>query len=239
MFTFDIDFEWPVARQYEIGHGPTSTSKIVRAIYPTQGPVTLCRPLDDKPALYAEFLDLDASEPSILQFANKYGLLEHNIAKEPAWMGSGSIFPSIVPYSDPGWKWSEPISAWSDGIRRLKRLQEFLKEARSHPREVFRRRERFHLIAPLAVALEMKNPKDLPVIDLRPSGTLLDALELQCLQAFFAGRTSYQCAECSRWMEIGPGARRSHAKFCSRTCKDRARNREKAKRAKAAMLKRD
>src|SRR5262249_52509137 len=155
-------------------------------------------PLDDKPALYAEFLDLDASEPSILQFANRYGLLEHNIAKETTWMGSGSIFPSIAPYSDTSWQWSEPISAWSDGIRMLKRLHEFIKEARSQPREVFRRRERFHLNAPLAVALEMKNPKDLPVIDLRPSGTLLDALELQCLQAFFAGRSSYQCAECSR-----------------------------------------
>jgi hypothetical protein len=228
MFTFDINFEWPLARRYEVGHGPTSTSKVVRAIYPTEGPPTLGRPLDASPALYAEFLDLDVSEPSILRFASKYGLLEHNIAKEAGWMES-----SIAPYCDPEWKWSEPITAWSDGIQRIKRLQAFLEDARSHPREVFRRRERFHLNAPLAVALEMKNPKDLPVIDLRPSGTLLDALELQCLQAFFAGRRSYQCAECSRWMEIGPGARRSHAKFCSRTCKDRARNREKAKKAKA------
>ena len=170
MFTFDIDFEWPVARQYEVGFDSASRYPD-RAIYPTEGPVTLYRPLDSNPTLYAEFINLDASGPAILQFAKRYGLLEHDIAKEAGWMGPASGTTAPMPagqlisgwgpvprttapavdapsirvsgpfhLSDPGWKWTERISAWSDGIKRIKRLQEFLGEASANPKEVFRRR---------------------------------------------------------------------------------------------------
>ncbi len=225
---FDIDFEWPVAQTYESGGAPAYRYPDTWAVYPTKGPVTWRRPLGSEPPLYLQFLRLDGSEQSCLEFAKKYGLLRFDIAQDSGWS------EPLTGWGSAAYKWCEHMDFWRREIQRIRNLQSILEGTRTHPTEVFRR-ERFGLSAPLAVSLVM-TPKGPPMIHLR-CGTLLDAIELQCVRSFLAGRGSYQCAECSSWFEVGPGAHRSHAVFCSRTCKDHHHNRLKAEKAKATKAK--
>jgi hypothetical protein len=72
----------------------------------------------------------------------------------------------------------------------------------------------------------LQGPRAPPFLSMR-CNSLLGAIQVQAVQSILGGRKSVQCLECSTWFEVGAGARRSSAKFCSDQCKDRFHNRQK------------
>ena len=208
---FGIDLEWPVASRYVLrpvaGAGSTKSEF---ALYPAEGAsIAYRRPLEGAPSLYAQFAKLDGSKRSCLNFAHQHGLL------------------SVSRYPD-GFYDMETLSIWRGHIESIRNIVAFCELGRSNPVEVFRRfkKHAFSLYG-VELFLSIKSPRTPPSIDVRPT-FLLAAIELQAIQSLIAGHKVIQCIECSSWFEIGSGARRSLAKFCSRRCKDTYHNRLKA-----------
>jgi hypothetical protein len=211
---FEIDLEWPVASGYELRTATELEGEI--ALYRVEGAtITWRRPLEVTPTIHTEFANLDGSEQSCLGFAHKYGLL--NMAGYP---------PNNLFGNEP-FEW---LRDWKGYIQRLKGIMAFCEFGRDNPRQAwkqFNNRE-FEPITQFEPVLSMQGPRAPPSLSWRCT-SLIGAIELQAIQSILGGHTSLQCAECSTWFEIGPKARRSLAKFCSRLCKDRFHNRQKRK----------
>src|SRR6516165_5284325 len=208
---FEIDLEWPVASQYVLRR---RSPKREFARYPEKdATITWRRPLELNPSLYAQFASLDGSEQSCLQFAQRYGLLSvSNYAdheRDPCQI--------------------ETLTFWRGQIECIRRIVALCELGRANPAEAFRQfgKREFLLYGGLELSLSIKSPRAPPSIDVHCT-FLLAAIELQAIQSIIAGRKSIQCIECSRWFEIGSGARRSLSKFCSMRCKDSYHNRLKA-----------
>jgi hypothetical protein len=202
---FEIDLEWSVANEYvlrpvERGAGPDL------GIYPAEGArITRYRPLEKNPAVYAEFIKLDGSEQSCLQFAKTYGLLFDN----------GS---------------PETLRDWNYQIQHINDTINLCKLSRSNPAEAFRRfgKQSTQLWSDVKIFLSIKSSNSPATLDVRASD-LLSAIEMQAIKSILlADRRLEQCIECGTWFEIGRGARRSQSKFCSVRCKDGYYNRLKA-----------
>jgi len=208
---FEIDLEWPVASGYEVR--PVGERDF--AIYPREGAtVALRRPLESNPSLYAEFARLDGSEQSCLQFAQKYGLLGVDHYRDDLIVDLYKI------HSLRYWRWA---------VAYIGRVIDFCQLGVSNPAEALRQfgKQEFRLQGELELFLSTKSSKSPPSIDMRCK-QLLGAIELQAIRSIISGRRAMQCIECSTWFEIGGGARRSLAKFCSIRCKDSYHNRLKA-----------
>jgi hypothetical protein len=203
---FQIDLLWPLASQYELR---PIENKI--AICPT-GDATFNRhrPLELNPSLYVEFLRLDGSEQSCLDFAHKYGLL---LISNPKSLIAG-----------------EAVSEWRAQIAYLQDIIAFCEFGRSNPRKAWREFGNVErgLYAEFVPSLSMQGPRAPPVLSVR-STSLLGAITLQAILSTLEGRKSVQCLQCSKFFEVGPGARRSLAKFCSRRCTDAYHNSLKSK----------
>jgi hypothetical protein len=202
---FEIDLEWSFASQYvlrPVGRGPTRDL----AIYPAEGAeITRYRPLEKYPALYAEFAKLDGRKRSCLQFAERYGLL---------FGDAGDV---------------ETLRTWNGLIRRINKTIHLCELSRSNPAEAFRQfgKQDIELQFDGRIFLSIKSSHSPATLDVR-AVTLISAIEMQAVASILADRRSVQCIECSRWFEIGGGARRSQSKFCSVRCKDSYHNRRKA-----------
>jgi hypothetical protein len=210
---FTIDLEWAVASKYvlrSVRHGPSDS-----AICPAAGAViTRYRPLEQYPALYAEFAKLDGSKRCCLEFAHKYGLLFTDLTR-PLGLGND---PRVF----------ESLRTWKGYIKSVAGLIERCELSRSQPRQAFRHfGNRDVQVFGLELYVTNKSPNSPASIDMRATN-LFAAIELQAVTSIMQGRVSVQCIECSRWFEIGAGARRSQSKFCSVRCKDTYHNRLKA-----------
>jgi hypothetical protein len=208
---FDIDLEWPVATRYVTRAAKKPRGD--RAIYVApDATLNMRRPFDDNPNLFAEFADLDGSEQPCLQFAHKYGTL----VADPRY-----------PVSDPGFL--ETLTQWRGYIKYIRGIIECCKLGRARPAEAFRQfgKRDISLYGGLNAYLSIVSPSAPPTLSFRCE-YLLAALELQAIQSILGGRDVAKCIECSKPFEIGSGARRSQAKFCSTRCKDNYHNRLKA-----------
>ena len=202
---FDVELEWIAAERYELDESPRGV-----AIHPVQnGTLRRLRPLKNS-TLYAEFLALSGSPQACLDFANKYGLLIFNAETAPdyyedvfTWRHFLNSSRQLKLASEGGNSW-DPEKLWHKPGARPGALLLYGKVA------MHLRRER---VGP-------------PTLELNCT-SLLSAIEIQCVKAGLGGQRVYQCLECSSHFEVGQGAHRSHAIFCSRKCKDRHHNRRK------------
>jgi hypothetical protein len=207
---FEIDLEWPVANQYVVRAATHPRGD--RAIYVAKNTTyTLRKPLEENPKLYLEFANLDGSENACLKFAHQYGGMS-----DLRYQGR-----------DPGA--IDSLGQWRGLIRMIRDIIKVCELGRARPAEAFRqfgKRDR-SLLGGLNAYLSIESPKSPPTLKIRCE-SLLAGIELQAVQSILGGRTTIQCIECSRWFEIGAGARRSQSKFCSTRCKDNYHNRLKA-----------
>jgi hypothetical protein len=215
---FEIDLQWPVASRYVVHKANTVNTlegKGDRSIFvPRDATIRLCRPLDQNPSLYAQFASLDGSEQACLRFAENYGTL---------------IFgPQFIRWPTRSTGEWETLGLWRSCIKGVRDIIRRCELSRDNPREAFRQfGKRDKRLFGVKLTLSVKSAHSLATVDVDPE-TLFAALELQAIQSILAGRRSHQCIECSNWFEIGAGARRSLAKFCSTRCKDSYHNRLKA-----------
>ncbi len=207
---FEIGLEWSVASQYVLRPGPTGDL----TIYPAEG-AKLVRywPLEQYPALYAEFAKLDGSDESCLQFAHKYGLLFADLTHPPeTWNAQCGL---------------ETLGQWQGYIKDLREIIHRCELSRANPAEAFRQfGKQDKSLFGIELYLSIKSTKSPATLEMR-SRSLLDAIQLQAVAAILGGRKSVQCIECPTWFEVGNGARRSQSKFCSSRCKDEYHNRLK------------
>jgi hypothetical protein len=214
---FEIDLEWSFASQYElrpVGQGPTRDL----AIYPAEGAkITRYRPLEQYPALHAEFAKLDGGEQSCLQFAEKYGLLQVDASARP--------HEQIINFIGA----AETLGFWNHYIQRVNEIIYLCELSRRNPAEAFRQfgKHSIELLFDGRIDLSIKGSSSPATLDVRVVN-LISAIEMQAIASILADRKSVQCIECSTWFEIGGGARRSQSKFCSMRCKDSYHNRLKA-----------
>jgi len=208
---FEIDLDWPVASHYVTRAAEKPPGD--RAIFVAEAAtLTVRRPFDDNPNLFAEFADLDGSEQSCLQFAHKYGTLIVDPRRDV--LDAGIL---------------ESLSQWRGYIRYIQDIINCCKIGRARPAEAFRQfgKQDFSLYGRLNAYLSIVSPKAPPTLSFRCE-YFFGALELQAIRSILGGRDVAKCIECSRPFEIGPGARRSQAKFCTTRCKDTYFNRLKA-----------
>jgi hypothetical protein len=208
---FEIELEWPVASEYVLR--PVRRPKGI-AIFPAEGAsIVRRRPLEKNPSLYAVFAQIDGSEESCLNFAQRYGLLHVNL------ITPGPFYPYNL----------ERLDMWRAMIERVKDIISRCELSRDNPAEAYRQFEKKDMeVGNLEIYLSMKSPISPITLDFRPT-SLINAIELQAVHSILIGRNSIQCIECSTWFEVGGGARRSLSKFCSPRCKDTYHNRLKAK----------
>ena len=209
---FAIDLEWAVASKYLLRPAENEPGF---AICPADDAViTRYRPLDQYPALYAEFAKLDGSKQRCLGFAHKYGLLHTDLTRRVD-LGNN---PGVL----------ETLRHWKGQIKIIKGFIQRCELSRAQPTQAFRRfANRDTLLFGVDLYLANKSPNSQASVDVRVS-SLFAAIELQTITSIIQGRVSVQCIECSGWFEIGAGARRSQSKFCSTRCKDNYHNRLKA-----------
>jgi|ERR1051326_7308748 hypothetical protein len=208
---FEINFKWLLASRYVVRPVGRSPHRDL-AIYPAEGAtITSHRPLEQNPALYAEFADLDGSKQACLEFANKYGLLQADLAHS-------ADNPGAV----------ETLSVWKARITQVKEIIHRCELSRADPAEAFRRfGKKDASLFGADFYLSIKNRNSPATLEVRAS-CLFAAIELQAVTSVLEGRKSVQCIECSGRFQVGSGARRSQSKFCSTRCKDAYHNRIKA-----------
>jgi len=208
---FEIELEWPVASRYVLR--PVRRTKDI-AIFPAEdASIVRRRPLEQNSSLYAEFARLDGSKESCLRFAHSYGLLNTNLT-----------YSASIRFADV----RESLTMWRDMITRVNDIIERCQLSRANPAEAYRQFSKQDIeVSHVEIYLSMKSPISPITLDFRPT-TLINAIELQAVRSILIGHNSIQCIECSRWFEVGGGARRSLSKFCSPRCKDTYHNRLKA-----------
>jgi hypothetical protein len=212
---FEIDLQWPVASRYVVQRANTLKGEGDRSIFvPRDATIKLCRPLDQNPSLYAQFANLDGSEKACLKFAENYGTL---------------IFkPGSIRWPTSSIGEFETLGEWRSSIKWIRDTIRRCELSRDNPQEAFRQfGKRDKTLFGVKLTLSVKSAHSPATVDAGPEN-LFAALELQAIQSILGGRRSHQCIECTNWLEIGAGARRSLAKFCSTRCKDSYHNRLKA-----------
>ena len=146
---FEIDLEWSFASQYvlrPVGRGRTRD----RAIYPAEGAkITRYRPLEQYPALYAEFAKLDGCEQSCLQFAERYGLL---LTDAPGRLNE-----------------IETLGHWNSHIQRVNEIIHLCELSRSNPAEAFRQfgKQSIELLFDGRINLSIKGSRSPATLDVR------------------------------------------------------------------------
>ena len=86
-----------------------------------------------------------------------------------------------------------------------------------------------------SISVTMAHQEHHPRLLLSPVN-LLSALWLQFANAISAEKDFHACRRCGKWFEVGPGAAKSHAVFCSNACRQ---SDYRARHSKAVELARD
>jgi hypothetical protein len=209
----EINLDWPVASRYVVKK--SRALKGQRAIYVAENAtITVRRPLDENPSLYAEFAKLDGSEAACLNFAHRYGTLLFD-PRDPTAMDPGE---------------TERLRIWRGHIENVQDIIQRCELSRANPREAFRQfGKKDRPLSGVELSLSIKNSNSPATLEMRVLN-LITAMQLQAVQSvLLGGRKSVQCIECYKPFLIGGGARRSQSKFCSTRCKDSFHNSLKAK----------
>jgi hypothetical protein len=153
-------------------------------------------PLENQ-ALYLDFAQLKTPH-EYLAFVEKWGLL----------MAPASASAPLP---------SEDLSFWRAEIKRMlglvRMLPTVIKTANS--------RGTYARVGSVDVLLVPgTGPDARPVMVMEP-GNLLQAMNLELAQSVAGGAALNECQQCKRWFEAGRGAKRSIAKFCSDSCRNR------------------
>jgi hypothetical protein len=210
----EINLDWPVASQYVVRK--SRVAKGQRAIYVAENAtITLKRPLDENPSLYAEFAKLDGSEEACLNFAHRYGTL----FIDPRHRGPATFDPGVM----------ERLSDWRAWIEDVRGIIDRCTLSRADPREAFRQfGKKDKSLHRVELYLSIKNSNSPATLEMHAE-SLFVGMQLQAIHAtLLEGRKSVQCIECTKPFLMGRGSRRSQSKFCSTRCKDSYHNRRKA-----------
>ncbi len=216
-------------------------------------------PLQDEPALYREFAEIEATPEGILRFANQWGGLEkYGVDFRPK---DKVKFPSRGPSEDPRFMcyhgetfetWEHSISMLSSsiqlwdmiqagdikGIEEQKSVRNFLNGERPTIEEI-RNAGLGWVQAMVNMGLgNFAQPKLLfnenksrLAIYIAPHN-LRGAFWLQFARAIEGDIRYARCVECSRWMEIAIGSGRPDKKYCSNACRMRRYRERRAARLK-------
>ena len=206
----EIKLEWPVASQYVVRQVPPTSEPAIRPA--KDATISLKRPLEENPNLYADFARLDGTKKACLDFAHKYGTLFYPV--------SGIAYERPVLESFTNWR------------RQIKNIRDVIRRcdlSRSNPADAFFQfGKNDKRLFGVELFLSIKSSNSPATLEMH-AGTLIAGMQLQAVQSILLeGRKSVQCIECSGPFEIGRGARRSQSKFCSTGCKDDYHNRLKA-----------
>jgi hypothetical protein len=148
--------------------------------------------------LFLEFSQLDGSEGACVGFAEKWGLLEHHAYSK-----------GELPF--------EEISKWRAAIRTMKINVRMLPQVI----RIGNSRGTFAKVGKVDVLLVPGvGPGASPVLVMEP-GDLLQAMNLQMAQFVAGGGVPSICRECGRAFGAGGAGKRSDAKFCSDSCRNR------------------
>jgi len=187
-----IDTEFKWSRGFEYEIGIHEGMRVIRQSSRTR---QTFEPLKVPTKLYLAFSELDGSPEAYVDFARKWGLLEKP-ADEGAW---------------------EFVHVWRSEIKKMKNLIGFVSMVKTEDG----RRLRMEM-ASLKAFLVSGEPNTRPALVLQPP-SLLEAMKLQLAQSHASGAALQRCSQpsCGKWFEVGAAGKRSVAKFCSDTCRNR------------------
>jgi hypothetical protein len=151
------------------------------------------RPLEIPAKLYLAFAELDGTPDACVGFARSWGLLTTQAR-------DGAL---------------ERLDGWQREIKQMKSRISMVAMVRT----ANSRRVRMRMTS-LDVALVSGEPNTRPALVLQPR-TLLDAMHLQLAQSHASGAALQTCTQCGKWFEVGGDAKRSMARFCSDSCRNR------------------
>jgi hypothetical protein len=168
------------------------------------------QPLEDFTALFRTFADTISTEKGILEFANKYGLLNGRLIPPPNFREDGvtanfvldAIASGIPP--EGGQHDFLQTAAWMLQFPINKRLREETNVTLVYSHE--EGRQRMYIL-----------PKN-----------LIGAMWLQFAQAVDGNTTFRRCAHCGTWFEISPNSGfRTNRAYCTDPCKSKAYRKRK------------
>jgi hypothetical protein len=195
MSTIQIDFEWTRAFAKTAGE-PAYAIEGGKIRQIGRGKQRYS-PLISNNSLFLDFAQLDGSPASCLSFAEKRGLL---------------VEPASI--SNPP---SEDLSFWRAEIKKMFSLVRMLPTVI----RVVNSRGTYARVGKLNVLLVPgTGPDARPVMVMEPEN-LLQAMNLQLAQSVAGGAALIPCQQCGRWFEAGHGAKRTVAKFCTDSCRNR------------------
>ena len=194
-----IEFEWErPAEGYEIVWPKPSagaTTLVTEAnlgpkLKPKSGRTIRCRPLDEHPALFKKFAELDKSPEATLEYANQYGLIN----------------------DVEGWAcelWYEYIEGMRAGIAMWER------DSKRSLVQAWNNSD----IGRTNIKLVYRGKEDVPGLAMVPA-SLLSAMYLQLAQAITRNNALQRCLWCGTWFLFGAGTgRRRSAHYCSDHCR--------------------
>jgi hypothetical protein len=196
MTSIKVDFEWTRGR-YECA--PSHGNKTRFVIRQMGNWKERFRPLElpSKTSLAVTFANLDGSREQCLNFANSYGLL-------------------TIPAREDAAEFLKGPESWQREIKKMRALLHSTEMVRT----VHSRRIHFVKMTTLDVGLVSGLPNTSPTLIMSPP-TLLAAMIVQAAQAKASGISFRGCMQCANLFEQGTQAKRSVAKFCSTSCRNR------------------
>ena len=157
-------------------------------------------PLQFNTSLYRDFAALDGSAEACVDFANKVGLLTCEADAE-----------------------GEPLSLWQGQIKKMQRaIERWLTD----PLTLGVNEKGEIKVGDLVAVLRPTPPDGKLAMRVGPRH-LLGGMELQLGAAVGKGHELKHCKQCNQLFEIGPGAKRSHAEFCTPKCQTDFNNAKK------------
>lgn len=192
-----IDFEWErSAEGYEfVSHKPRAGATLATGysgpeLKPKSDRTIRYRPLDEHPALFKKFAELDNSPEATLEFANQYGLID-DIKSSYC-----ELWYSKIEGMRTG------IAMWERGSKRR------LVQAWNTPD-----------IGRTNIKLDYRGKEDVLGLVMVPA-SLLSAMHLQLAQAITRNNALQRCLWCGTWFLFGAGTnRRRSAHYCSDNCR--------------------
>ncbi len=201
MTGINTKFVWPRGQLLELVESPPvlAPGTLARAESELQitqiGSETVTAlPLEDSPALYLAFSNLERTPEACLGFARRWGFLSNKAEADKV----------------------ENVAWWCDEINRMRTSIDNLTtgDAAVPPQGV--------VVGLAEIRIQPGGSTGL-TLGVVPRN-LLSALWMQLVQAVTSGAKLLTCDQCGNWFEAGIGHRRVVARFCSTACRDRFHN---------------
>lgn len=170
------------------------------AVVPVGNQYETYYPLKEYPTLFMEFATVNQDPESVIQFLNRYGLLE-----------GFRKFTEVNFFLRCSMELKKAVDSW-DNSRESRDYSQFI--------ELFNRKSR-------TVELMLTNGIAAPILKITPPD-LLDAIWIQFAQFVTGSNYLRRCAFCGTWFIFGTGTgRRKSAHYCSDRCRKAAFNARK------------